>query len=146
MKPELERRLASLDTASAAEALVRGYGPEIFGFLVALLRDSDAADEAFAVFSEDVWRGLPAFKGEASYRTWAYLLARHAALRLNRADQRRRKRLGPWGTSAAEKVAWDVRSTTSPFLRTESKDALRLLRESLEQRERELLVLRVDRG
>jgi RNA polymerase sigma-70 factor (ECF subfamily) len=48
--------------------------------------------------------------------------------------------------SAAERAAAHVKSTTAVFKRTDVKDRVRALREQLTPEERELLVLRVDRG
>ena len=78
------------DLASAATTIVRGYGAEIYGFLVARMRDETAATDAFSMFTEDLWRGLPGFEGRASLRVWAYTLARHAAIRHQAAPKRRR--------------------------------------------------------
>lgn len=145
----LESRLSALIARAAhdaaAEELVRGYGGEIYSFLRATLGDPADADDAFAMFSEHVWRGLAGFKGDAAFRTWAYQIARNAARMLARADGRRRRRFDDGGTSAAERVAWEVRSSTAPFRRSEVKSKLRALRDALRPEERELLVLRVDR-
>ena len=43
-------------------------------------------------------------------------------------------------------MAQSVRMTTLPFLRTEMKDRFAQIRNSLAERDRSLLVLRVDRG
>jgi len=145
-KPELEKRVATLDAADAAEALLRGYGPELLSFLHAILASELDADEAFAIFSEDLWRGLPSFRAESTYRTWCYQLARHAAYRLRRGDERRRNRFEQGGTTAAERIAWNVRTTTAAFKRTSAQDALAAMRDALTHEDRELLVLRLDRG
>ena len=62
---ELEARLAALlgqDAFSAvATEIVRGYGPGILGYLGTMLRDEDAAREAFSEFAEELWRALPRF-------------------------------------------------------------------------------------
>ena len=142
----LEARLKALPPPEAAAALVRGYGGEIYGFLAATMHDPNDADDAFAMFSEGVWRGLAEFRGESAYRNWAYQVARNSARKLMRGDGRRRRRFDGGGTSAAEKVAWEVRSTTAVFKRTDIKDRMRALRAELRVEDQELLVLRVDRG
>ena len=69
----------------AATAAIEGFGPEILGFLKAVVRDEQLAGEVFAHFCEDVWTGLSGFRWESSFRTWGYTLARAAWLRQRRA-------------------------------------------------------------
>src|SRR5688572_15669209 len=76
----------------AATTAMRGYGPEVYAFLVARLRDQDRADEVFAQLGEDLWRGIESFRWQASFSTWMYTLARHAAIRLERAPQNQARR------------------------------------------------------
>lgn len=146
--PALEKvvneRRARGDIAGAADALVRGYGPEIFSFLAAKLGDETTASEAFSLFSEDVWRGLGGFRGDASLRTWAYCVARRAGARAVRGAALRRERFVD--SAAAEQAAAHVRTTTAIFKRTDVKNHVRALREQLTSEEQELLTLRVDRG
>src|SRR5438552_14485913 len=90
LEQELRRLTSRGDHAGAATLAIRDYGAEIFGFLLAFHRDHDHAAEVFAQFSERLWRDLPGFRGESSFRTWAYALARHASLN-DRRDARRRE-------------------------------------------------------
>jgi RNA polymerase sigma-70 factor (ECF subfamily) len=143
----LEREAASAlvrgDLAAAAELVMRGYGPEILGYLHAVLRDPDVAGDVFSQLAEDLWRGLPAFRRESTLRTWAYKLAWHAASRArDEAYQRRRRRLATHDLSS---LAEEVRSRTAAHLRTEVKDRFAELRAGLEPEEQTLLILRVDR-
>jgi RNA polymerase sigma-70 factor (ECF subfamily) len=140
-------RLAQGDLRGAATVLVRNYGPEIYGYLLARLRDETAANDAFSMFTEDLWRGLPAFERRSSLRVWAYTLARHAAIRHAAAPHRRPARNLPLSDfEALSELADAARTETLPYLRTEMKSKLAELRERLAPDERELLVLRVDRG
>ena len=145
LDPVLEARLPSLEPQQAAAELLRGYGGELYSFLVATLREASDADEAFSMFCEDVWRGLADFRGSSSYRTWLYQVARHAAFRLRRGDGRRRKRTALDGGEAAEEIAAEIRTTTASFLKTDVKDKFRALRDMLRPEDKELLVLRLDR-
>ena len=143
--PDLEASVPALNPEEAAAALLRGYGGELYSFLVSTLRDSSDADEAFSIFCEDVWRGLAGFRRSSSYRTWLYQVARHAAFRLRRGEGRRRKRTELDGGSAAELIAAEVRTTTAAFLKTDVKDKFRALRDTLRPEDKELLMLRLDR-
>jgi RNA polymerase sigma-70 factor (ECF subfamily) len=128
------------DHAGAATTLLRGYGPQILSYLTAVLRDEDRAGEAFADFSEDLWRGLPSFERRCPLRAWAYKIARHAALKI--ASDPYRRRGEALASDAYTQLAAEVRSTTAVHLRTESKDWLNELRAELTLEEQTLLVLR----
>lgn len=126
---------------------VRGYGPEILGYLVAVAdRESDAT-EAFSLFCERIWRGLPNFRWEASFRTWAYVVARHELQRHLAGERRRVGRERPLAdVPAVEEVIDHVRTRTAAFLRTAVKDRFSALRSELSPLDRHILVLRVDRA
>ena len=130
------------DLAGAATCAIEGYGPEIMGFLYALARSETAAGDAFSMFCEDLWRGLASFRWESSFRTWAYTLARNALHRLRRRPAAQTVALTP----LIEQLAAPVRTTTLSYLRTERKDQLARLRAGLDEDDRTLLILRVDRG
>src|SRR5262245_40739210 len=125
-RARIEERIAALveagDFTAAATAAIRGFGPEVLGYLAALHGDRDAAGEAFSLLCEDVWRGLPSFERRASFRTWLYVLARHAASR--RARRERRHDEGRAPLSAAASLAAEVRSTTPPHLRSATRRRL----------------------
>jgi RNA polymerase sigma-70 factor (ECF subfamily) len=128
----------------AATLAVKAYGGELLGFLSAVLRDEAAAGDVFSQLCEDLWRGLPGFGWRSSLRTWAYTLARHAALRYLRAPERWRQQHVE--SEQIAQVAHQVRTETVQYLRSEVKDKIRRLRDSLEPDDQALLILRVDRG
>jgi len=130
----------------AATAALRGYGPEVLGYLSAMCRTETDAAEVFSSFCEDMWKGLPRFRWQSSFRTWAYTLARHALYRMGRDPQRRRERnLALSQSPEVFELAEQVRTTTMIHLRTETKNKFTALREQLEPDDRTLLILRVDR-
>ena len=145
---DLEERIQALrqggDLDGAATQAIEGYGPEVLGFLVTLMRGENDARDVFAQACEDVWRGLAGFQGRSSLRTWFYTLARHAATRFRRSPHRRAGR--HVSLSAASQAAERVRTQTLPHLRTEVKDKFAAIRDALEPEDRALLVLRVDRN
>jgi RNA polymerase sigma-70 factor (ECF subfamily) len=126
----------------AASLAIESYGPEVLNFLETMLRDHADSSDAFAQACEDLWKGLPRFEGRASMKTWFYTLARHAASRLRRSARHRRLT----ALSEISDVADRVRSRTRPHLKTEVKLGLAAIRDSLEDGDRMLLVLRVDRA
>ena len=132
------------DHAEATTAALRLYGVELLGFLRAIAGDPDLAAEAFAELGEDLWKGLPRFRWQASLRSWLYTLARRALAQLRRDPRRRLERNLP--LSIAPEMAAVVRTVTREIQRTEIKDGLRALREQLDPEEHEIMLLRLDRG
>src|SRR5436853_6137421 len=65
--------LDAKDVDGAVTHILRGLGPELLGFMIALTRDPAAAGDAFSELSVDIWRGLPGFEWRASLRTWCYV-------------------------------------------------------------------------
>ncbi len=144
LEDDLRRLFDVGDLTAVATLAVERYGPEVLGFLHATMRAESDADEAFAQACEDLWRGLPAFGWRSSLRAWTYTLARNSAHRFRRSPMQRAARRA--GLSEISEIAERVRSRTLPHLRTEVKDRFAVLREALDPEDRELLVLRVDRG
>ena len=143
LEREAREKCQAGDVAGATGAALKGYGPELYGFLCALERDEDLASDAFAQMSEDVWRGLGTFGWDCSLRTWMYTLARNASHRLHRNKKRMQVPLSQAPELAA--LAQEVRSKTQTFMRSEAKDKLARIRATLQPEDEALLVLRVDR-
>lgn len=149
MSEAAARVVALRDQGKVDEAFalaLEQFGDELGGFLAARLLDADRAADAFALFAEDVWRGLPGFRGEASLRTWLYVIARRAAARVVRERARAARDLPLSQASVVERMAGELRSATTRWRRTDVQHRLAALRARLSEEERELLVLRVDRG
>jgi RNA polymerase sigma-70 factor (ECF subfamily) len=142
---DLERTIADhLATGkldAAATAALTGLGPQILGYIAAMLRDDDAAYDVFGQFSEELWKGIATFRGDSSFKTWAYKLVMHALARYHRDGYR--KRAVPIGSEVSS-LAEDIRSSTPPYKRSEIKDRFAQLREALAPEEQTLLFLRVD--
>ncbi|HEX7844063.1 MAG TPA: sigma-70 family RNA polymerase sigma factor [Kofleriaceae bacterium] len=136
--------LARGELQAAATAMLTGLGPQILGYLAATLRDDDAAYEVFGQFSEELWKSIATFRGESSFKTWAYKIVMHSISRYRRDGFRRRGQ--PLASDELSAIAEQVRSQTPPFQRTEVKDRIAELRASLEPEDQTLLFLRVDQG
>lgn len=140
-----EERLSSLLRDHARDELaalaVETYGGELYGFLVHVVGEPVAAADVFVQMIEDLWRGLPAVRDDASVRTWLYRLAYQAAMQ---------HRCSPWsptvpaGSPASPRWVATARTMTASW-RIEVDDRWRELRRELSPEDRALLVLRVDR-
>jgi len=149
-RAEIEAKVRAACNAArlhdAATLAIESYGPEILGYLVAVTRSESDASEAFAMFSEDLWRGLEKFRWESSLRTWSYTVARNAMHRMMRDPHRRADRRVPLSQSPeAQNVALRVRTRTLPYLRTEVKDRVAELRRELDPEDQTLFILRLNR-
>jgi RNA polymerase sigma-70 factor (ECF subfamily) len=134
------------DLERAATQAIEGYGPELLGYLHAMAPSPTEADDLFSELCERVWRGLPKFRWDSSFRTWAYTIAR------NLLRDRHRARSGPEGklvglgdASEVSRIAQQVRTSTAIYLKTEAKTRLQQIRDALDPDDRTLLILRVDR-
>jgi RNA polymerase sigma-70 factor (ECF subfamily) len=134
--------LGAARLAEAASETVRGYGPQILGWMRASLPAADA-DDAFGIFCESLWKQLPGFRRDSSILTWAYHLAVGAARRVMADPHRRRGQ--HLASAEMEALAQEVRTTTAIHLRRETSEALARLRAHLDFEEQTLLVLRIDR-
>lgn len=131
------------DAIAATQLVVERYGAEIFGYVASLLKDEDLASDAFARACENVYKAILSFRGESSVRTWLYVIARNAVHRETRGKREKRvERL----SDVASALQAPMRTATEAFRRTEVKSEISKLRDSLTEEERELLLLRVDRG
>jgi len=133
--------LANGEPDRAATEAIRGFGPQILGYLTRVLGSRDDAADAFSLFSEQLWRGLRRYEGRSSLRVWTYRVAWSAAMRVAEDGwRRRRERLR---TSMASRIAAEV-LTRTPEAAAIGPDPLERLRGLLRPDERSLLVLRVD--
>ncbi len=142
LEERIAAALARRDIQGAATEAIRGYGPQILGYLRAVLRDPEDAAEVFSQFAEDLWKGLSRFRGECTVRVWAYKVAWHAASRFLRDPYRRRRERLP--STFASQLAETLLSTPGGVAERRSAE-VRQLRQHLGPEEQTLLVLRVDR-
>jgi len=146
LEREIRKHFDAGDKERAATVLLKGYGREVLGFLIARLRDRDAAADVFSLFTEDLWKGLDGFRWDCSARVWSYALARHAASRYIADAQKRRQRhvaLSRAGPLSA--IEQKIRTATLRAMRTEARSGIERLRESLPVEEQTLIMLRVNR-
>jgi RNA polymerase sigma-70 factor, ECF subfamily len=145
LEAEMRRLVEAGDLTAAMTAGVKGFGPELYGFLAGLTRDQDRAGDLFGSLCEQLWKNLAGFRWESTFRVWAYAVARNEFLRSLRTSARAQKQVPLSGVPSVAAVVEHVKSTTAMHLRTEVKDAFARLRESLEPEDHMLLGLRVDR-
>jgi RNA polymerase sigma-70 factor (ECF subfamily) len=138
----LEERMGVLlragDYATAASLAVRSYGPQILGYLQAVLRSRDDGAAAFSDFCHDLWSSIGAYTRRSSFKAWAYAIAWRT---IENPRRKRPRLLRP----EVEQLAREVRSLAAPYLQTVN-DRLAELRRALDPAEQTLLILRIDRA
>lgn len=139
---DLEERVASIlergGAAEAATATIEHYRARIEGHLQSML-DGDDARDAFSLWTEDVWKGLPGFRRQGSLRGWVFRVATHAAARIMRDPYRRRgERLG---SSSASRLA--TTEAVSRLFPSGRHQAFERLLAAIDDDDRRLLELRV---
>jgi RNA polymerase sigma-70 factor, ECF subfamily len=135
------------DFQAAAIQALDAYGSEILSFLAARLRTRSDAEEVFAMFAEDLWRGLRGFSFRCTVRGWMYALARNAANRYITAPHKRAEQnLSASEAQRLSVLVEQVRSATEPAQRTDAKEKVRALRDRLALEDQTLLILHVDRN
>jgi RNA polymerase sigma-70 factor (ECF subfamily) len=134
---ELRPLLLAERFMEATTLVLRDLGPEILGFLSAVLGNSDG-DEVFAAFSESLWRSLPSYRSQCGIRTWAYMLARQQISRFRKGTRRHPQ--PQVRISELADVLHEVRRA-----HTTRRATLTRLRNELSIEDRELLILRIDR-
>lgn len=140
VEQDIRRLAADGKHDQAVQLALEKYGPGLRKW-VESLTGAAAADEVYAVFNEDLWKGFARFRWESSFQTWAYRLARNAAYRQLKARQREVL----LGDSALMNVPHDAPSRTVPWLRSALQSGFSKLREQLNAEDQLLILLRVER-
>ena len=138
---QVRARIEAGDHRGAATDALRAFGPKILGYLQAVLRDEADAADAFSIFAEHLWKGLPGWRAQSSLKTWAFKLAWNAALNLK--DEAWRRRGRRFRTGEASRLADEIRTRTAVRVERQ-RQALDALRAELDEAEQTLLVLRID--
>jgi len=118
------------------------YREEMLHFLIGAMCDEAAAQEVFSAFSEELWKGLPAFRWESSLRTWGYRLLKAACFRYLNSPKRREQ---PASNPMQSEQAAQNRSSTNPWLKTDVKRRFAEIREALDPNDQIVLLLRINR-
>lgn len=126
----------------AATEAIRGYGPQILRYLRNILGNGEDAREAFSQFAENLWVGLPGYRGDGAFRAWTYRIAWSVARDMRKSGWQRRRRLS---TSEAALLAETVGTSTDERVE-ERRRQLDELRSALSLEDRALAALRIDQN
>lgn len=129
------------DYRLATTVAMNTYGQELFRFVRVTVGCEDDAGDVNSELWEEIYNSLPRFEWRASFRTWAYTLARHACARFLRHP--RRDLFRPLSDADLSCLEQRLR-TTNWRLKDELRDKVAALRERLAPDQRSLLYMRVD--
>jgi RNA polymerase sigma-70 factor (ECF subfamily) len=137
--------IAAGNFRAALETLVRGYQHVMVGFCTNMLGDADQAEEVAQEVFLAVYTAMPAFRRQASVRTWLFAIARRQCLKALR-NRRRRRHL----ERDRREVIAETAHRQPPLPPGEDLETqVQLVRQSLNQlktSERALLMMRYDTG
>jgi RNA polymerase sigma-70 factor, ECF subfamily len=133
--------LANEGATAAATLIIRTYGPDLLGYLWMAASSWGDGDELFSEVCVRIWRALPAFRFECSVRAWVHVIARN---RVRAGFDRAQRRSHAVPVELAEEIA-AAKTTTIDALKDATRRRLERLRETLDEDDRTLLLLRVDR-
>jgi RNA polymerase sigma-70 factor (ECF subfamily) len=139
-------------TGDAFAELVEPHRRELHAHCYRMLGSVHDADDALQEALLGAWKGLPAFEGRSSLRSWLYTIATHASLRVL---EGRKRRALPGGTAGADPDAplaaplaesvW-IEPYPDELLRYEEREAVELAYvaalQLLPPRQRAVLLLR----
>lgn len=139
--PRIQALLASGDARGAATAVIEALGPTVLSYLRPVLRDEDDVKDAFSIWAENVWKGLPGFEGRSSLKTWCLRLACNVAL--NQKNLAHARKVRRFETGEASRLAESLR-TASAIKVEQRRQRVLELRKLLTPDEQTLLFLRAD--
>jgi RNA polymerase sigma-70 factor (ECF subfamily) len=139
---EVQRLVFADRVREAADLLISRLSPEIRPFLYRLLGDVVLAEEAHSATCERLWRGLSGFRWTCSLRSWSYIIARREASRC------RAHYLKAAAAQTTLSAAENLPAHTHPTgrLSTTKANVLEDVQAALSDEDRDLLVLRIERG
>lgn len=129
----------------AFKRVVKVYGAELHGYCCGVLASDEDGADLYQDLLAAAWTGLPRFKAASSVRTWAYGIAHHQAQRRRRRYSR--KHAVRLNTDTAERLTNHGSAPLDSKVAQGARMAqLQKLRQKLSLVEREILILRVERG
>lgn len=140
---EIRKAWESNDFDAAMTRAFERYSDELYGFLRGLGRDEAQADDAFSAMCERIWKGLPKFRWDSSFRVWAYRIARNEFLRTTRDVTRARKAVPLSQIPSVQRII-AARSTTPLHHRDDVKDKFAEARAQLPPDDLVLLGMRIE--
>jgi DNA-directed RNA polymerase specialized sigma24 family protein len=135
--PAVGERLSAGDIAGAVRVAIETHGAELFGFLIGVLENEELARVVYADVCQRAASEIDSFGRQCSLRIWLYALSRRE-LR----DRRLRRKRAPEDTGRQVGASADTDSRRPAGL----TGAIDAVRRALSEEERELLILRIDRG
>lgn len=127
---------------SALSALVRRHQEAAFRVAVSITKDEDTAQDVVQEAFVKAFRALDRFRGDASFRTWLLTIAANEG----RGALRKRKRRGETSIDGIAPIESDVASPADMAELSSESARARAMLESLPEKQRLSIALRIDEG
>jgi RNA polymerase sigma-70 factor (ECF subfamily) len=124
----------------AFEELVEGHAQFVYNLALRLLRDPHEAENLAQEAFLRAWRGLPGFRGQASFSTWLYQIVTH--LCYSRLPRLRRELSALEAEDEAYRIADQRAAIDADLLTVEMQTTLHRTMEQLPESYRLLITLR----
>jgi RNA polymerase sigma-70 factor (ECF subfamily) len=158
LEAAIRERCAAGDYRRAIEAALAGYGHEFLGYLVNEARGEESVDDLLGEFRKNVLTGIPQFRWESTFRTWAFRILRNTVAR-HRRDLALRSPPPPPAPSdssprvmprleeplSISKIPHEITSIPGRVQKREEERLLREMLDKLTEDERRLLFSHVER-
>jgi RNA polymerase sigma-70 factor (ECF subfamily) len=128
--------------AHAADQLVRRYIGDVYAVTSRVLLDNDLAQDAAQEAFVNALRGLPRFRGDASFRTWLLRIALNAARTIARRQYHRRE----VPLEAAQDTPADARDSAQLVAMQDEAARAAAMLERLPEKQRMAVTLRINQG
>jgi RNA polymerase sigma-70 factor, ECF subfamily len=79
LMPSDTRRAIEIALVGCRE--VGGYGAEFFSYVRKRIHNEESAKDTFSLFAQNLCLGIKTFKGESTFRTWAYTVLKNTISR-----------------------------------------------------------------
>ena len=126
-------RLARAGDRDAFRELVERYQRKIYGVLLGMLHDHEAAWETSQETFVRALRGLAQFKGDAGFYTWLYRIAVNLAIDYQRHEWRRPTVAVPEETVEAQESIQEELRRNDPFRLVKNREIGERVRAAIEQ-------------
>jgi RNA polymerase sigma factor (sigma-70 family) len=164
LEEKIKEKLAKGDHRGAlllalyGEGALTGYQPELFKYALKELKDEQTTHDVFSRFVQNLLVGADGFRGESSFRSWAYTILKNTIFKHREAEQKNPPLVrikvsspdsqgGSTGQSVSEsKLPIEQASPSSIVRHKEERELLSILIQKLSGPDQQILSMVVSRG
>jgi RNA polymerase sigma factor (sigma-70 family) len=164
LEAKIKEKLATKDHRAAlllalyGDGDLTGYQPEFFKYLIKEVKDEQTANDIFSRFVQNLLVGSEGFRGDSSFRSWAYTILKNTIFKHREAEQKsppllhiKASSLDSQSSSTGQSVSesrlpMEQASPSSIVRHKEERELLSLLIQKLSAPDQQILSMVVSRG